>query len=61
MTCWALDGSKDGKTYHNLPVLPKDDVDMVDAINRWNAKLAEQGVQKKLISVGRHQIQLTAY
>ncbi|KAI1791918.1 Intradiol ring-cleavage dioxygenase [Ganoderma leucocontextum] len=61
MACWALEESKDGRTYHNLPKLPGDDVDMVDAINRWNTKLEEQGVNKKLMSVGHHQIQITAY
>ncbi|PIL30418.1 hypothetical protein GSI_07605 [Ganoderma sinense ZZ0214-1] len=61
VSCWAVEESKDGKQYHNLPKLPAGDVDMVDAMNRWNAKLADQGVEKKLMSVGRHQIQITAY
>ena len=61
VSCWALEESKDGKTYHNYPKLPEGDVDMLDAIKRWNVKLAEQGVKKRLMSVGRHQLQITAY
>ena len=56
-----MEESKDGKTYHNYPKLPESDVDMLDAIKRWNAKLSEQGVKKRLMSVGRHQLQITAY
>ena len=61
VSCWALEESKNGKTYRDLPKLPESDVDMVDAVKRWNKKLLEQGVKKKLMSVGRHQIQITAY
>ncbi len=61
VTCWATEGPKDGKSYHDLPKLPEEDVDMVHAIDRWNAKLKEQGVTKKIMSVGRHQLKITAY
>ncbi|KAI1795016.1 Intradiol ring-cleavage dioxygenase [Ganoderma leucocontextum] len=61
VTCWATQGSKDGKMYHDLPKLPEEDVDMTRAIGRWNAKLKEQGVTKKIMSVGRHQVKITAY
>ncbi|TBU45196.1 hypothetical protein BD309DRAFT_1079516 [Dichomitus squalens] len=59
--CWATEDPKDGKSYFDLPKLPQEDVDMADAINRWNAKLKEQGLSKNIKSVGRHQIKLTAY
>ena len=61
VTCWAIEGPKDVTTYHALPKLPEDDVDMVDTVSRWTAKLRGQGVTKKIMSVGRHQIKMTAY
>ena len=61
VTCWATRGSQDGKQYHDLPVLREEDTDMADAVNRWNAKLKEHGVTKKILCVGRHQVKITAY
>ncbi|PIL37622.1 hypothetical protein GSI_01316 [Ganoderma sinense ZZ0214-1] len=46
------------KAYHGLPKLPEEDFDTANAINCWNAK---RGVSKKTMSVGRHQIKMTAY
>nr|VWP01993.1 TonB-dependent hemoglobin/transferrin/lactoferrin family receptor (Transferrin-binding protein A) (Vep20) [Ganoderma boninense] len=61
VTCWATGAPEDGKAYHGLPKLPEEDVDMADAVSRWNVKLEEQGVTKKIMSVGRHQVKITAY
>lgn len=61
VTCWATESLKDEKTYHDLPKLPEEDVDMMEAASRWNTKLKEQGVTKKIMSVGRHQVKITTY
>ena len=58
--CWTTEDPRDGKSYRDLPKLPQEDIDLVDAVDRWNAKLKEQGVSKRIRSVGRHQIKLTA-
>ena len=58
--CYATSEGEDGKPYRDLQKLPADDVELVDAVSQWDAKLKEHGVSKPILSVGRHDIKLTA-
>lgn len=41
-------------------MLPAEESDLHEAVGRWDARLKERGVSKPLLSVGRHEIKLTA-
>ncbi|KAI1795011.1 hypothetical protein LXA43DRAFT_1178917 [Ganoderma leucocontextum] len=64
VTCYAtsegLEGEEDGEPYRELQKLPVEESDLRDAVTRWDAKLKSQGVSKPILSVGRHEIKLTA-
>ena len=67
VTCYAASaaesqGSEDSisKPYRDLQKVPADEPDLHDAVSRWDAKLKGHGVSKPLLSVGRHEIELTA-
>ncbi|KAM5542398.1 hypothetical protein V8D89_003857 [Ganoderma adspersum] len=63
VTCYAASegqGEEEGKPYRDLQKVPADESDLRDAVSRWDAKLKAHGVSKPLLSVGRHEIMLTA-
>ena len=62
VTCYAaLEAQgENGEPYRDLQRVPEEDSDLHDAVSRWEAKLKGHGVSKPLLSVGRHEIELTA-
>ena len=62
VTCYAASEGQgeNGEPYRDLQKVPADEPDLRDAVSRWEAKLKGHGVSKPLLSVGRHEIELTA-
>ncbi|PIL37621.1 hypothetical protein GSI_01315 [Ganoderma sinense ZZ0214-1] len=68
VTCYAASegqgedqGEEDAsKPYRDLQKVPAEESDLCDAVSRWDAKLKGHGVSKPILSVGRHEIMLTA-
>ena len=70
VTCYAASESpgegeagergENSKPYRDLQMLPAEESDLHEAVGRWDARLKERGVSKPLLSVGRHEIKLTA-
>ncbi|KAI1795015.1 Intradiol ring-cleavage dioxygenase [Ganoderma leucocontextum] len=60
VTCYATAEGEEGRSYRELQKLPVEEPDLRDAVSRWNAKLRGHGVSKPILSVGRHEIKLTA-
>ena len=61
VTCYAAEAQgENGEPYRDLQKVPAEEPDLRDAVSRWDAKLKGHGVSKPLLSVGRHEIELTA-
>lgn len=56
---WSIPSATHGERYKDLPELPSADVETVRKLSWWNSRLAEQGMDAKVVAGGHMELGLT--
>ncbi|CDO77203.1 hypothetical protein BN946_scf184747.g16 [Trametes cinnabarina] len=60
MTCYSIPAAHGGEKYWELPELPAGDTETAKRVEWWNAKLKERGINRQVIAVGQHGLNLSS-